>query len=148
MSTYQTETEIKAVVNGFESCETDKAAFRHQDHLTVAVCYLQELSVAAATRKLREALLRFLDHHQVDRQKYNETITVFWLEIIAQAMGQLDPRASLVEKCNSVIESFNQSALALEYYSPELLFSDRAREKFVKPDLKNWKEPIRESWKQ
>jgi hypothetical protein len=139
MSTYHTESEIKAVVEGFETCETDKAAFKHQDHLTVAVCYLQELTIDAATDKLRVALLRFVDHHKVDRRKYNETITVFWLEVVAEALKTMTPSSSLVEKCNNVINSLNHSGLALEYYSEELLFSDRARETFVRPDLKDWK---------
>ena len=140
MSTYQTEAQIKAVVRGFESCTTDKAAFKHQDHLTVAVCYLQELTLEAATEKLRAALLRFVDHHKVDRKKYNETITVFWLELVAEALKTMPAESSLVEKCNSVIESFNDVGLAFEYYSAALLFSDRARETFVGPDLKDWRE--------
>ena len=136
MSTYQTEAEVKAVVRAFESCETDKAAFKHQDHLTVAVCYLEELSLDDAIAKMRNSLRRFIVHHNVDRQKYNETITVFWFELVAKALRQMTS-SSLVEKCNAVIEAFSNAGLALEYYSPELLFSDRARELFVEPDLKD-----------
>ena len=139
MAIYQTEAEIEAVVRGFESCETDKGAFKHQDHLTVAVCYLQELSVADATNKLRESLLRFVDHHGVDRKKYNETITVFWLEVVAEELKSLPSDSSLVAKCNVVEEALSNAGLAMEYYSPELLFSEKAREEFVRPDLKDWK---------
>jgi hypothetical protein len=138
MSNYQTEAEITAIVRGFETCETDKAAFKHQDHLTVAVCYLQELSVADATNKLRESLLRFVDHHGVDRKKYNETITVFWLEVVARALEELPRDSSLITKCNAVAEVLSNAGLAMEYYSPELLSSERARAEFVKPDLKDW----------
>ncbi len=138
MSNYQTEAEILAIVRGFENCETDKGAFNHQDHLTVAVCYLQELSVADATDKLRMALLRFVDHHGVDRKKYNETITVFWLEAVGEKLKSLPPDSSLVTKCNAVIESLGHGERAFEYYSAELLFSDKARKEFVKPDLKDW----------
>lgn len=139
MLTYRTEDEIVAVVRGFESCETDKAAFKHQDHLTVAVSYLQELSVADATNKLRTALLLFVDHHGVDRKKYNETITVFWLEVVAEKLRSLPLESSLVAKCNAVIETLSDAGLMLEYYSAEVLFSDKAREEFVRPDLKDWK---------
>ena len=139
MSNYKTEAEIIAIVRGFESCETDKETFKHQDHLTVAVCYLQDLSVVDAANRLRESLLRFLDHHGVDRKKYNETITVFWLEVVLDELKSLPSDSSLVTKCNVVHESFSSAGLAMEYYSPELLSSERARAEFVNPDLKDWK---------
>ena len=139
MSTYQTEDQIRAIVEGFESCNTDKSDFKHQDHLTVAVSYLQNLTVTEATQRLRETLLRFVDHHQVDRRKYNETITIFWLEVVAAKLKDLSPSTSLIDQCNAVLDSLNNVGLPLEYYSAELLFSDQAREAFVEPDLKQWK---------
>jgi hypothetical protein len=136
--TYQTEDDVTKVVQGFESCTTDKTEFKHQDHLTVAVCYLQDSTVQEATGRLRTSLLRFVDHHQVDRQKYNETITFFWLELVAAELSKVSQQ-SLVEQCNAVIETLNDSGLALQYYSADLLFSQRARETFVEPDLTSWR---------
>jgi len=138
MERYRDEQEIARVVDGFESCTTGKAEFKHADHLTVAVCYLRNCSVNQATEKLRDSLLRFVDHHGVDRQKYNETITIFWLELAAMELERSSGQ-SLVEQCNAVVESLNDSSLALQYYSSDLLFSQRAREGFVEPDLKSWK---------
>jgi len=140
MSTYQTEEQIDDVVRGFESCTTDKSDFKHQHHLTVAVSYLRELTLEQAINKMREALLRFVDHHQVDRRKYNETITVFWFQIVAEAMRTMPANVRVVEQCNRVIERFGNADLALNYYSRDLLFSARAREEFVEPDLKDWRE--------
>jgi hypothetical protein len=84
-------------------------------------------------------LLRFLDYHQVDRQKYNETITVFWFELVSDLLNKLPADSTLVEKCNAVVESLDNSALAFEYYSRERLFSDEARASFIAPDLKDWR---------
>jgi len=140
MSTYQTEEQIDDVVRGFESCTTDKSDFKHQHHLTVAVSYLRELTLEQAINKMREALLRFVDHHEVDRRKYNETITVFWFQIVAEAMRTMPANVRGVEQCNRVIERFSNADLALNYYSRDLLFSARAREEFVEPDLKDWRE--------
>jgi hypothetical protein len=140
MSTYQTEDQIDDVVRGFESCTTDKSDFKHQHHLTVAVSYLRELTLEQAINKMREALLRFVDHHQVDRRKYNETITVFWFQIVAEAMRTMPANVRGVEQCNRVIERFSNADLALNYYSRDMLFSERAREEFVEPDLKDWRE--------
>ena len=139
MAVYQNEAQIDSVVQGFESCTTDKGAFKHQDHLTVAVWYLQDSNIQEATARLRTALLRFVDHHQVDRAKYNETVTVFWLELVAGQLEKLPPSSSLVAKCNSIIESLNDSGLALKYYSPGLLASNEARASFIPPDLKSWR---------
>jgi hypothetical protein len=79
-----------------------------------------------------------VDHHGWDRKKYNETITVFWLEIVAEKLRSLPVESSLPTKCNMVIEELSDAGLMLEYYSADLLFSDKARAEFVRPDLKDW----------
>jgi hypothetical protein len=137
-NTYKTVGEIEAVVVGFESCRTGKGDFKHQEHLTVAVSYLSASTQKRAANKIRAGLLRFLDHHGVGREKYNETLTMFWVEMVRQALTEIGPDSSLVEKCNRVIEWLGNPALALDYYSKELLWSDEARKACVKPDLKNW----------
>jgi hypothetical protein len=140
MPPFQTEAEILAVVDGFENCTTEKGAFKHSDHLTVAVVFLQDLTIPQAIDRMRKALHRFIAHHQIDMQKYNETMTVFWIEVVADTLSKLED-ATLVGKCNAIAESLTNSALALEYYSNDLLFSEAAREAFVKPDLKEWNRP-------
>src|SRR5262250_2443836 len=136
---YTNPNDIIANVDGFESCRNGKDSFRHQDHLVVAACYLQQLSLTDAIWQMRTNLLRFLDHHQVDRQKYNETITVFWFELVSDRLNKLPADSTLVEKCNAVVESLDNSALAFEYYSRERLFSGEARKNFIAPDLKDWR---------
>ena len=136
---YATESEIEAVVRGFEACETDKTNFKHRDHLTVAVYYLQGADIQQATERMRSALFAFLDHHGVDRKKYNETITVFWIELVSQVLSEGPPGFSLLEKCNLVIESLQNAGLQADYYSATLLGSDEARKAFVQPDLKAWR---------
>ncbi len=100
---YSSESEIETVVRGFETCETDKTEFKHREHLTVAVWYLQTLEPKAAVERMRTGLLRFLDHHGVAREKYSEEVTVFWVELIAEKLGELGPDASLLDQCNYVL---------------------------------------------
>jgi hypothetical protein len=137
MNRYQSQTEIENIVRAFEACETGKDDFKHRDHLVVAVWYLETLGREAAVERMRSALIRFLDHHGVDKKQYNETITIFWIDVVAEKLNDMRG-ASLVEKCQEVIESMN-AGLMLEYYSPERLWSDEARRAFVSPDLKPWK---------
>ena len=107
MSYYHSETEIENVVRAFEACQIDKTEFKHAQHLTVAVWYVQTLGKDTALDRMRAGLLSFLDHHGVDRKKYNETVTVFWIQQIAEAMNELGSAVSLVEKCNRVVETFS-----------------------------------------
>jgi hypothetical protein len=100
---YCSEDEIERVVRGFETCETDKSAFKHREHLTVGVWYLQTLDTRAAVERMRTALLRFVDRHGVPREKYSEEVTVYWIELIRKTLAELEPGASLVDQCNYVI---------------------------------------------
>ena len=102
---YSSESEIEDVLRGFETCETDKAAFKHRQHLTVAVWYLQHGDTQTALHQMRTGLLRFLDHHGVPREKYSEAVTVFWIDLIAKKLAELGPAASLVDRCNYVLSS-------------------------------------------
>ena len=54
---------------------------------------------------MRTGLLRFVDHHGVPREKYNEAVTVYWIELIRKKLMELAPDASLVDQCNYVINS-------------------------------------------
>ena len=105
MSCYQSDNEIENVVRGFETCTTDKEEFKHREHLTVAVWYVQTLGREAALERMRAGLVRFLVHHQVDPKKYNEPITVYWIDRVAQRLSELGRDVSLVEKCNRIIEA-------------------------------------------
>jgi len=104
MATYQTDDEVRAVVQGFEQCTTDKDAFSHVSHLTVAAFYLRELSTGDAFQKMRRGLLRFLNHHSIPVEKYSDEITLEWLKRIQEVLAELDSRAPLVTQVNTVIE--------------------------------------------
>ena len=133
---FKNESEIEAVVEGFESCTTSKDDFSHLSHLTVAVFYLQNSGESEATEKMREGLLRFLNHHKAGSQKFHETLTIFWIKTVLQVLTKLDPHVSLLERANAVIERSSDSRLVFEFYSKELLNSDEARKGWVEPDLK------------
>jgi hypothetical protein len=68
---------------------------------------LQTLDTTAAVERMRTCLLRFVDHHGVPREKYSESVTVFWIELIAKRLAELGPGLSLLEQCNRVVEEFN-----------------------------------------
>ncbi len=133
---YKDSSEIEAVVEGFEAGTSSKDDFSHQSHLTVAVFYLHHLGELEATGKMRSGLLRFLDHHDVGRVKFHETLTVFWIKTVAEFLCRMDPATSMLEKTNKVVERLGNSRLVFAYYSEELLRTDEARNYWIEPDLK------------
>ena len=132
---YKSQSELEAVVRGFETCSLGKDEFPHKAHLTVAVWYLTTSSLDQATDRMRAGLHLFLDHHGVGRQKYNETLTIFWMRAISAILKQLSPELSLLEVTNSAIECLTDSGLVFECYSREVLTSNEAKEGWVEPDL-------------
>lgn len=104
---YETERDIRAVVSGFENCTTPKEEFTHLSHLTVAAYYLCSSTPNNSFEKMREGLLRFLDHHGVDSTKYSDRVTWVWIEQIQSVIEQMDEGASLLVIVNSVVERLN-----------------------------------------
>lgn len=100
---FTSEDEIERVVRGFETCETDKTEFKHRDHVTVAIWYLQGMDREAAVERMRTGLLRFLGHHGVPIEKYSEDVTVYWIDLIADKLEDLALDASLLQKCNYIL---------------------------------------------
>jgi len=136
MSTpYQSEQELEAIVRGLETCTTPASDFPHRSHLVVATWYLTDSSATNALQKMRSAILNFLDHYKIEG-KYNETITLFWITMVEQYLAKLPTHFSLLERTNAVTASLNESRLMFEYYSEELLWSERAMKEWVEPDLK------------
>jgi hypothetical protein len=134
---YSSDDEIRLLAEGFETCTLPDDDFDHSAHLAVAVWYLSNMTVEQATARMREGLLRFLAHYGVDPQKYNETITQFWVRRLDKLLSETDSNLPLAERANQTIERAGDSKLVFDYYSRELIFSDEARANWVQPDLKN-----------
>lgn len=114
---YETEQQIQAVVQGFESCTTAKDEFKHREHLTVAVWYLRNSTPEQAFEKMRSGLFRFLDHHGVGRTKYKEALTLSWLKLIQSVIEQVNADLSLTEVTNIVLERLGDLRVISQYDS-------------------------------
>jgi hypothetical protein len=105
MNPYRSEADIEYVVRGFERCETGADDFRHPQHLVVATWYVDKMGRDRALDRMRDGLMKFLDHHGVDKGKYSETVTVFWIDKIAAKLDELGSDVSVVEKCNEILSA-------------------------------------------
>jgi hypothetical protein len=106
--------------------------FHHASHLHVAWVYLDESSsVRQAANKMRNTLRRFAAAAGKP-EKYHETITLFWVHLLAHAASRAERLEDIVHANPQLLEK----NFPLAYYSPERLFSEEARTSWVEPDLK------------
>lgn len=135
---YKNETEIFEVLRAFEDAAISRDDWKHAEHMVVALCYLENHDLAAATDKMRSGILKLLSSgFGLDLSKempYHETITVFWMRTV-YAYSLMNSEKTLVEKVNGLIESFDKDH-PLTFYTRERLFSDEARSAFIEPDIR------------
>ena len=107
--------------------------FHHARHLHVAWVYLSESSSLDQAADKMRATLRNFAASAGKLEKYHETITLFWMHILALA------RAASGKSLREIVDAnprLLEKNFLLGYYSAKLLFSDKARMSWVEPDLK------------
>jgi hypothetical protein len=122
------------LTRALERGEMPNEEFHHASHLHVAWVYLAESSsVQEAAYKMRETLRRFTAAAGEPR-KYHETITLFWMHLLAWVHSV--SRAERLEDVVYANPQLLEKNFPLTYYSAERLFSDEARVSWMEPDLK------------
>jgi hypothetical protein len=118
----------------FESCEFPVTDFDHRAHLRLAYVYLVEHDDDTAYQLMRESLQCFLRHAGVDISKYHETITRAWILAVRHFMKST-PQCLSADLFIDRNPDMLDTKIMLTHYSAETLFSDRARQQFVEPNL-------------
>lgn len=91
------------------------SAFDHAAHIRLAIdCLVETQSIDEATARIA-GILRGKADAAGAPEKYHETVTQFWMKMVARLLDKNLPNA---------------------YYSPALLGSEAARTGWVEPDLK------------
>ena len=134
---YASEAELAEIVRKFEDATIGRDKWKHAEHMVVALFYLRDHELDAATDKMRAGILNLLvKGFEVDLTKempYHETITVFWMRLVSDHLARTNG-GSLLEKANELAALYDKD-YPLRFYSREILFSDRARAEYVDPDL-------------
>lgn len=128
---FKTRDEIRSLVESFEACTIHPGDFRHYQHLTVALWYVSSRSYDEAVEKMTKGIRRLAEAY--GKSGYHETITIFWLRIVCDFVKE--SKDELAMAANHLIERYNKDYIH-QYYSPELLTSDKAKAEWVEPDLK------------
>jgi hypothetical protein len=119
--------------SAFEACTIAPSEFKHADHVRLAYVYLVESDVESAVQRMREALLNFIEHNEIPRSKFHETITRAWVLAIRHFMDRSTSASSsdFIAKNQELLDT----RIMLTHYSASVLFSSDARSSFVEPDL-------------
>lgn len=133
---YTSEKDILDLAARFEAGTIDRADWKHAEHLTVALFYISTNDLETATAKMRSGIYNLLRTFGVDLTRempYHETLTVFWMRIVADFYAS-ENTSALLDKANELVARYDKD-FPLKFYSRELLFSEEARARFVKGDL-------------
>jgi hypothetical protein len=120
------------LTRALERGEVPDEGFHHASHLRVAWVYLAESpSVDVAGARMASTLRRFASSVGTPA-KYHETITLFWIRVLAAARAAI-AGASLDDVLRADPRLLDKDHV-LAYYSAERLFGDAARQSWVDPD--------------
>ncbi len=139
-SPFDSDAALAGLVDDFEHGIAPEGGFSHRAHLAVALAYLDRYGEEGAIEHMRAGLLRFLELALGDpvaaRVKYRETMTVFWVRLLAAGLAGTDPALPLHRRIAPLLERYGDASVIRSYYSQERLESDEARTRYLEPDLR------------
>ena len=127
--------ECRAFLAAFEDGSLPAAEWTHQAHIAMATVYLTRYG-DSVLQHTRAAIRNYLLARGKPVGAYHETLTVFWLGVVAEAM-QEQKTISLHESVQQNCTRFgSQSKLHVHYYGFDVFNSPEAHERWMPPDLR------------
>jgi hypothetical protein len=123
-----------AFLTAFEAGAIPNTAFRHHDHLRLAWLYLRRDGRELGGARIRAGLRRFAMAHGVPHL-YHETLTSFWIRLVAHAVETF-PAQQRFEELLGCWAGFEDRRAAYRHWRPETLDGAQARREWVEPDLR------------
>ena len=109
--------------------DTTLEPFHHRDHLRMTWLYLRQFGEQGTRERLGPAILRYAAARNV-AHKYHETLTLAWIRLVAAALNDAEDFDALLLANPQLLNK----KLPELYYSPAVLESPEARERWVEPD--------------
>jgi hypothetical protein len=125
-------------LHGFEDGTLPKAEWTHGAHVAAAACYLFGSNVGEVLPLMRARISAYnlaVGGANTETSGYHETLTHFWLLIVARFLHDREP-ASRFDAARQAVEAFgNERALHARYYSGDVVKDVVARREWREPDL-------------
>lgn len=122
-------------LSAFEECRLDKDCWSHSAHIRMAWLQIEKLGYDRAVDQIRESIRRY--NGAVGSPGYNETVTVAFSQLIQYRRLAGDPCPMWREFLETNGDLLSKEKPALErFYTRETLFSEKARNEFLEPDLR------------
>ena len=140
------EASLSDFIQSFENGTFPATSWTHAAHVTMGAWYLLSLPAADAATKIREGIARYnvaQGNQNTDESGYHETLTIFWIAIIRDALARLDAAMTKVEKVRATVDEYGSRArLHQDYYSFDVVRSVAARKAWIPPDLLSLSTPL------
>ena len=130
---FVSDAEVQALVAAFEEATIPASEFTHVAHIAVALSYLNDMPLGEALVRMREKIRAFADHHGAGNL-YHETLTTFWMRLLAHVVSSDYRNLPLWRRINLIVDRWGTAAPIEAHYSSELIRSAAARREWVAPD--------------
>ncbi len=125
-------------IQEFEQGTLPRAQWTHAAHLAVAAWYLVTLREHEALDRMRSGIQHYnecVGSRNTPDSGYHETLTRFWLGMVAGFLRRADASRSRLEQARGVVEEFGaRRDLYRKYYSFDVVQSRQARRTWMPPD--------------
>lgn len=129
---------LDAFIASFLEGALPAANWHHREHVIMAAWHLLRHSADDAIPLIRERIQRYNEAsggQNTATSGYHETLTIFWIRILAHRLGQLDGLDPL-DKVRTLADEFGScGGLFRDYYSFDVVKSAEARLGWIEPDL-------------
>ena len=100
--------------------------------------YLRAMTRDEAIPLIRAGIQRYNEaNRSLVRHGYNETITMFYVDLIEQALQQATSEENDFEQFLARCKHLQDPLYIFEFYSKDILNSDAAKHTYLKPDKTN-----------
>jgi hypothetical protein len=128
---------LPELVAAFCDCTLPKSEWTHEAHLRVGLWHVLEMGEAAAMEILRTRIRAYNESvggRNTDQEGYHETITQFYVKLIASFLRETKRARPIEELAEELIHYYGDRDLPMRYYSKTRLYSTEARLRYIEPD--------------
>ena len=132
---------IATLVAQFQNRTLPIAEWTHEAHLVAAIYYNWDFDEETAFQKMKSNIITYNRSVGVENTNdagYHETITIFWMRLIRKYLNE-NKFETIEMACHQFIQSeLSSKDILLEYYSEDVLFSEKARLEWVEGDIEEF----------